>query len=264
MFNYLICLVGFPASGKSTFAQKFKEIMEQKSDNCSVTIIDPDIIRESITSGKFNHEKEKSVRKKNLKAIKKALISGDIVVSDDLNYYSSMRHDLMEIAETLKRGFFIIHIATPLETCLKWNEKRGKKVPNAVIQDVSNKFDEFNRYKWDLPLYTIDLSRVPNLSEKMVDIINMICNSVDKSNGSSSKDFEVQDHSNPYNERLEKITRKFVGDLLKNPEFRKIKEKVLKLRRQFVIENLNQSFSKTEITRALKTYLESRLNIRIS
>ena len=68
MLNFLICLVGFPASGKSTFAQEFKEIMEQKSDDCSVTIIDPDIIRESITRGKFNHEKEELVRKKNLKA----------------------------------------------------------------------------------------------------------------------------------------------------------------------------------------------------
>ena len=71
MPNYLICLVGLPASGKSTFAQKFKEIIEQKSDDNSVIIIDPDIIRESITPGDFNHKKEKSVRKKNLKSIKK-------------------------------------------------------------------------------------------------------------------------------------------------------------------------------------------------
>ena len=163
MLNYLICLVGFPASGKSAFAQKFKEIIEEKSEESRVTIIDPDIIRESITRGKFNHEKENLVRKKNLKAIRRALINGDIVISDDLNYYSSMRHDLMKIAETLKKGFFIIHIATPLETCLRWNENRGKKVPNEVIQDVSNKFDGFTRYKWDTPLNVIDLSKVSNL-----------------------------------------------------------------------------------------------------
>ncbi|MFX0069512.1 MAG: hypothetical protein ACFFAO_00260 [Candidatus Hermodarchaeota archaeon] len=28
--NFLICLVGLPASGKSTFAQRFKEIIEKK------------------------------------------------------------------------------------------------------------------------------------------------------------------------------------------------------------------------------------------
>ena len=264
MLNYLICLVGFPASGKSTFAQKFKEIIKQQSDESSVIIIDPDIIRESITHGKFNHEKENIVRKNNLKAIRKALINGDIVISDDLNYYSSMRHDLMMIAETLKKGFFIIHIATPLETCLRWNEKRGKKVPNEVIQDVANKFDGFNRYKWDTPLDIIDLSNAPNLSKKIADIINLIYNNIGKASINSNKDLEIKKHSNPNNERLEKITRIYVGGLLRNPEYRQIKERILEIRRNFVIENLNQSFSNTEITRALKIYLESRLNIRIS
>ena len=264
MLNYLICLVGFPASGKSAFAHKLKETIERKSDEHGVTIIDPDIIRESITRGKFDHEKEKIVRKKNLKAIRKALLDDDIVISDDLNYYSSMRHELMEIAKTLKRGFFIIHIATPLAICLRWNEERGKKVPNEVINDVASKFDDFNRYKWDTPLDIVDLSNIPNLSEKLEDIVSTIWIGVNKAAIDVKKDLEFIKHSNPNNERLEKITRKYVGKLLKNPKYRQNKEKILDLRRQFVMENLNQSFSKTEITKSLKIYLESRLDIRIS
>lgn len=264
MCNYLICLVGLPASGKSTFAQKFKEIIEQKSDNFSVKIIDPDIIRQSITPGEFNHEKENLVRKKNLKSTKKALINGNIVISDDLNYYSSMRHKLMKIAEDTNQGFFIIHIATPLETCLKWNEERGRKIPNEVIEDISNKFDDFKGYRWDKPLEIIDLSRVSNLSEKIEDIIDMISINVNKAKISARKVLGFKQHSNPNNERLERITRKFVGNLLKNPEFRQNKERILEIRRQFVMENLNKSFSKSEISRALKNYLESRLNVGLS
>jgi len=264
LVNYLICLVGLPASGKSTFAQKFKELIEQKSDDFNVRIIDPDIIRESIVHGDFNHKKEKIVRKKNLKSIKKALSTGNIVISDDLNYYSSMRHELMKIAEKAKVRFFIIHVATPLEICLKWNEERGKKIPNEVIQDISNKFDDFNRYGWDKPIEKFDLSKISNIPQKIEDIINTINIdenriNIDARNGSGSNK-----PSNLNNERLEKITRNFVGNLLKNPEYRKKKEKILEIRRQFVLENLNKSVSKSEISRAFKKYIENRLDIVIS
>jgi len=261
LFNYLLCLVGFPASGKSTFARKFKEIIERKFEDASVKIIDPDLIRESITRGEFNHKKEKLIRKKKKKSIKKALSNGNIVISDDLNYYSSMRHELMEIAKNMKRGFFIVHIATPLEACLKWNEDRGKKIPNEVIHNVSNKFDDFNRYGWDNPIDVVDPSKISNLSDKIEDIINTIGIKMNKEalyikTGSDSKD-----HSNPNNERLEKISRKYVGILLKNPEFREKKARILELRKQFVMENLNKSLSKSEISRGLKLYFESRLNM---
>ena len=260
LLNYLLCLVGFPASGKSTFARKFKEIIEQKIEDVRVKIIDPDLIRESITRGEFDHEKEKIVRKKNLKLIKKALSNGNIVISDDLNYYSSMRHDLMEVAENMKRRFFIIHIATPLEVCLKWNEKRGKKIPDEVIQNVSNKFDDFNRYGWDKPMDIVDLSDVSNISDKIEQVITTISIKMNEDNFSTRRELDTKRYSNHTNERLEKISRKYVGSLLKNPENRQIKEKILELRKRFVTENLNKSLSKSEISRALKVYFDNSLN----
>jgi tRNA uridine 5-carbamoylmethylation protein Kti12 len=253
--------VGFPASGKSTFARKFKEIIEKKFEDVRVKIIDPDLIRESITRGEFNHKKEKLVRKKKKKLIKKALSNGNIVISDDLNYYSSMRHELMEIAENMKRGFFIVHIATPLEECLKWNEERGKKIPNEVIHNVSNKFDDFNRYGWDNPIDVVDPSKISNLSDKIEDIINTISIKMNKDVLYMKTTVDSRKHSNPNNERLEKISRKYVGSLLKNPEYRQKKEKILELRKQFVMENLNKSLSKSEISRALKFYFENRLDV---
>ena len=257
----MLCLVGFPASGKSTFARKFKEKIEQKFEDVRVKIIDPDLIRESITRGEFNHKKEKLVRKKKIKLIKKALRNGEIVISDDLNYYSSMRHELMEIAENTKRGFFIIHIATPIEVCLKWNEERGKKIPNEVIHNVSNKFDDFNRYGWDKPIDIVDLSKISNLSLKIEEIVDDISNEMNKEFLSIGTGLDSKQHSNPNNERLERISRKYVGNLLKIPEYRQIKDKILELRKQFVMENLNKSLSKSEISRALNAYFENRLNV---
>ena len=42
--NFLICLTGLPASGKTTFAKVLKLILEKRLTDLSVQIIDPDII----------------------------------------------------------------------------------------------------------------------------------------------------------------------------------------------------------------------------
>ena len=105
--NFLIGLVGLPASGKSSFAKRFKDLFKEKVINFEILIIDPDIIRESLTGSEFDPEKEKLVREKNLVDIHSALQQDKIVISDDLNYYTSMRHDLKSIANKLKRHFFL-------------------------------------------------------------------------------------------------------------------------------------------------------------
>ena len=264
MLNYLICLAGLPASGKSTFARKYKEILEQKFENESVKIIDLDLIRNSLVPGDFNYKKEKRVRKKNLKLIQKALTKGDIVISDDLNYFSSMRHEILEIADKSKSNCYIIHISTPLEVCLKWNEKRGGNIPEEVIKNISQKFDNFNRYAWDKPLAKIDLSKISNLSQKVEDIMEIIRSDVNKAKISLKTVKESIKHSNANNERLEKITRKFVGQLFRNPKYLQNKERILEIRRQFVMENLNKSLSKSKISRTFKSYLEKHLDVSIS
>ncbi|MHA1487012.1 MAG: AAA family ATPase, partial [Promethearchaeota archaeon] len=91
--NFLIILVGLPASGKTTFAYKLKEKLESDFQN-NVKIIDPDIIRDKAFPNRFDFKNEPKIREKNIKSVRKHLIEGHIVISDDLNYYSSMRHDL--------------------------------------------------------------------------------------------------------------------------------------------------------------------------
>ena len=158
--NFLICLVGLPSSGKSTFAKALKIVLKKKYYDLDVIIIDPDLIRQRITPDKFNHNLEHLVRSKNLEIIRSELEKNNIVISDDLNYYSSMRHDLKSIADNLNIDFFIIHIATPIEICLKWNENRGKPIPNNVIRKIQDKFDNFNRYNWDHPIVSYNISDI--------------------------------------------------------------------------------------------------------
>lgn len=262
--NFLICLVGLPASGKTTFAKILKSAIEKKYNNLDVRIIDPDIIRLSMISNKFDYEKEHIIRKENLKKIRSELNKGHIVISDDLNYYSSMRHDLKEIADTLNIDFFIIHIATPIEICLKWNEKRGEPIPSMVIKRIHEKFDNFNRYKWDVTDAVYDLSQMIELNSLVEDFLENVL--VEGNN----KKFELKslemkkEFSNLDNENLDKITRIYVGKILHYSGYLPLKKRIIKLRKIYVKQNKNRALSEPEISKSFKFYLENKLNIQIN
>ena len=259
--NFLICLVGLPASGKSTFANTLNIALKNKFNNLSVRIVDPDKIRQDLTPDKFNHEKEHMVRRENLNTIMSELEKGNIVISDDLNYYTSMRHDLREITEQLNLNFYIVHLSTPIETCIKWNENRGKPIPNMVISKINERFDEFNKYKWDVPIAVYDLSQITEINHKINDLLAII----QKKGENVKYQFEVNKIlSNIDNENLDKVTRTYVNALLQNSKYLPLKKKIIKLRKTFVRENKNKTLRESEISNMFKRYLEKKLNVKIT
>jgi tRNA uridine 5-carbamoylmethylation protein Kti12 len=262
--NFLICLVGLPASGKSTFAKNFKRFLEREQENYEVKVIDPDIIRKSLTPDEFDYQQEQLVRKKNLEQIKTNLNDGFIVISDDLNYYSSMRHDLKLITEELNLNFFIIHISTPLEICLQWNEKRGKIIPNSVIKKIAHKFDNFDKYKWDSPIASINLSEVKDFNHFFENLMNKITYEMENLYEQQKKEGIFKQSTDLYNEMLDKTTRKIVGEILKNSEFKPLKNQILKFRKLYVKLNRNKFLNQSLITSNFKEYLEKNLNIEIA
>ncbi len=261
--NFLIALIGLPSSGKSRFAQVLANVIEKKQKPFKVKIIDPDKIRESISSDIFDYKKEKLVREHNLKAVEKALEEGYIVISDDLNYYTSMRHDLKEIADDCGVKLYMIHIATPIETCLKWNEERGKTIPNDVIKKINKKFDVFEKYNWDFPDAKYDLSQIINIEEKAKELMNFIERDLKDLGHFIVKKKYSNNQLTIYHEKLDRISRNIVGILLKNSNFISLKKDILKTRKFFVKENLNKSLKESEISKSFKIYLEKRLKIKI-
>ncbi len=262
--NFLICLAGLPASGKTTFANKLKIVLEKTFNNLQVKIIDPDIIRQKLAPDKFEPEKERIVRSENLNQIKRELKKGHIVISDDLNYYSSMRHDLKDIADNLNLNFFIIHIATPLEFCLKWNEDRGVPIPNDIIREIQIKFDKFDKYNWDFPEATIIPSQFLDIKDEIKKLAHTFIERLKYLEKIERIDVKRENHSNLDNENLEKISRKFVGNLLQNSNYLPLKDNLIKLRRLFVKFNRNKLLKVSEIRKSFKIFVEEKLNIEIS
>jgi tRNA uridine 5-carbamoylmethylation protein Kti12 len=261
--NFVICLAGLPASGKSTFAIKLKKILESKFNHLVVKIIDPDIIRENISSGNFDYRLEPKVREYYLTETRKELQQGKIVISDNLNYYSSMRHDLKKLADLFELKFFIIYISTPYNVCLQWNIKRGKPIPNKVIKEVNKKFDHFDKYSWDRPLAEFDLSQIQNLDEEIENLVNIIGQKIELSSITRENTQESEETFNIENENLDQLTRVLVGKLLQDKEFLSLRESILRSRKRFVRLHKNSNLSSDEITQKFREFLEKSLKIKI-
>ncbi|MFX0057082.1 MAG: AAA family ATPase [Candidatus Hodarchaeota archaeon] len=262
--NFLIILIGLPASGKSTFASEIKMVLEKSNPDFKVMIIDPDKIRNKISPKKFDYKKEHIVREKNLREIKSGLKKGFIVISDDLNYFSSMRHDLKKIAENLNKNYFLIHISTPIEQCIKWNNERGNPIPNQIIYKIKEKFDEFGGYAWDFPIKIYDLSQNLKMDSIVEDLLKHIENEP-SINLSEFEKLKKKDKINiKYHQNLDRETRKVVGTLLNNSNYSNLKTEILKKRKLFVKNNLNAFLQKSEISKKFIAFLEKQLKIDIS
>lgn len=259
----MLIIVGLPASGKTTIANIFKHLIERKYENFQVKIVDPDLIRKTISPNDFNPKKEQLVRKQNLKAVKRGLNEGFIVISDDLNYYTSMRHDLKQIAEKNKSNYFIIHVDTPLRKCIEWNENRGKFIPNDVIYKVKDKLDKFDNYKWDHPILTIDPSKSDNLEEDLEKLINLIEKNLNLQSLIASYKRKRTDKTQ-YHEKLDSLTRKIIANIANNEKNLRYIKEILNLRKEFIKTHLKKSLSDTEISEEFLKFITRHLNIETS
>jgi tRNA uridine 5-carbamoylmethylation protein Kti12 len=262
--NFLICLTGLPASGKTTFANKLKEILEKKFTKLTVTIIDPDKIRQTMAPDEFNYTLEPIVRERNLTDINKELSKGNIVISDDLNYYSSMRHDLKNLAENFKINFLIIHISTPFKTCLTWNEMRGEPIPNIIIDKIRKKFDDFGKYKWDYPLLSYDPSQIRDTDKGFEGLVSELIKRLTSPQTISKEEKELEKSSRWDNQNLDRITRIYVGKLLRNPKLIPFKKKIIKTRKLYMKLYKNKALTEFEIVTTFKDYLKKSLTIKNS
>jgi tRNA uridine 5-carbamoylmethylation protein Kti12 len=262
--NFIICLTGLPASGKTTFANSLKLILEKSLANFTTKIIDPDVIRQKIAPNKFNYKLEPTVRKQNLTEVGKELTKGNVVISDDLNYYSSMRHDLKNLADDFNVKFFIIYISTPFETCLEWNKKRVKPIPSKIIERIHKKFDDFGKYNWDYPEAKFDISQIKDLNKEIEDLVNILIKKISISKKILEEKRELRYSLNWDNQNLDKITRIYVGKLLGNPKLTPLKKKIIKTRKLFVKHYKNKALKELEIATSFNDCLEKSLNIKIS
>ncbi|MHA1577544.1 MAG: AAA family ATPase [Candidatus Thorarchaeota archaeon] len=228
MNQFLLVLCGIPASGKTTFAENILKLVEKE---LPVKIVSTDYWRDAEYYAEFKPSNEHRVRKAALEKTRELLVEGFSVIHDDTNYYTSMRHELYEIAKAEECAFGIIRILTPINTALKWNKQRSQMIPEKVITRIYEKFeDPGTKYAWDKPLAKVDLSKSTTF-----DSTKLVLELVTKLNRIGRKEITQNTNENLYDIATRKVVSAFLKDqpsCRNDPEVFKIRREILRLAKE--------------------------------
>lgn len=132
--QYLYCLVGLSASGKSTIGKKLAE------ENNAV-IISSDAIRGEICEdGVADQSKNEEVFRIFHKRIKDNLTNGVNVIADATNVTLKARRSLLENVAKVDCYKIAYIVPKPVEQCIRDNVGREYPVPDGVIEKQMNRF----------------------------------------------------------------------------------------------------------------------------
>ncbi len=237
----LLVFSGLPSSGKTSVAFSLAKKIELEL-NKKVMVIGSDQIRAMIPilDVRFVPEREEMIRNFTLILVEKALDYNDVVINDDMNYYKSMRHDFYKIARVKECNFFIVYFKLDLDIVLEWNKKRGLPIPQDLIKKIAKKFDKFGTYSWDSPIFTVD--NYNNTPDKNADLIlEQLRDKLDTPHDCLT---DISGKNLPkLSDFYDKYTRKIVSELLKNPENRRFKKEILKIRKEVLAHVLKNNLN---------------------
>lgn len=137
-----IMLVGLPASGKSTYAEKLKEK--------GYHIHSSDKIREELTGDVNSQDKNIDVFAELHKRVKNDLQNGISCVYDATNMSRKRRVSFLNDIKNIECEKICILFLTPIEECKRRNQERERKVPEGVFDKMLKSFWVPMEYEgWD-------------------------------------------------------------------------------------------------------------------
>ena len=131
--NSLIVMCGIPGSGKSFYAESYKN----SHDN--YYIVSTDSIREELLGDASNQKDGWAIFMTAYDRITNHLKDGHNVIFDATNIYRKSRKKILKyfrkvFGDTI--NLICVYMCTPLELCLKRNMDRDRVVPEGVIRNM--------------------------------------------------------------------------------------------------------------------------------
>lgn len=138
MSKSLIChfLIGCPGSGKSTFAALLAKAGGYK-------IVSTDKIRETLYGDESIQGDWSVIEAQVLAQIREAIALNQSVIYDATNAQRAWRTTLLMQLATENIQWVAWHLQTSLETCKAWNQKRKRRVPDSVIEQMFKSLQDF-------------------------------------------------------------------------------------------------------------------------
>jgi len=244
---FLIIFCGIPCSGKSTLAQKIADKLENEH-GYSTVIVTSDAFRHMVPTyqRKFEPDLEQFIRGATYHTVQEALKSGLTVISDDINYYRSIRRQLKRISDLAKADYAIIYVNTPLEVALKWNKKRGEPIPNSLIEEIYYKLDKpGEKYRWDTPFLVLDPSK-----DELEELTKLVASKIHEKIGAKKGLIPKKELQKPssYRANLDRETRHAMGEIMKRYKNLNLTEEISDLRKRIMEEAFEKKLSAQETT----------------
>ncbi|PAX49831.1 ATP-binding protein, partial [Brunnivagina elsteri] len=131
-------LIGVPGSGKSTFADALEKLG-------NYVIVSTDEIRSRLYGDAAIQGNWHEIENQALLLIRQAQILGKGVIYDATNFKRAFRMDFLIKLEDGKTSphWIAWHFKTPIETCIEWNQKRDRQVPQPIIESMSRLLTNF-------------------------------------------------------------------------------------------------------------------------
>jgi predicted kinase len=130
----VLLLRGLPASGKSTYA---KELV---SKDHNWVRVNKDDLRAMMNGGVFSRKLEEQIVITERELVENALKIGKNVVVDDTNFNLAHERYFSQLARYYKAEFEVKFFDTPLEECIKRDNKRPNGVGEAVIYKMYDQY----------------------------------------------------------------------------------------------------------------------------
>lgn len=136
-------MVGIPLSGKSTVAQKLKEMLESKGKR--VQIINEESLSLIKNEAYKDSTSEKMTRGFLRSNVDKLLNKDDTVILDSMNYIKGYRYELNCLARNNATSMCVVFCKTELETAMKrWEAipESANKLNKELLEDYASRMEE--------------------------------------------------------------------------------------------------------------------------
>jgi len=210
-------LIGIPGSGKTTLALALQRHLPNSE------VISTDAIRQDLYGDPAIQGNWSDIFTQVQRQFDQWMTQGKTIIYDATNVKRSWRSSVLRLSDQAWVGW---HLTTPIETCLEWNQKRDRQVPEAVIQNLYRALvkDGISCTEGMDIVEAIDISQYPDLPQHLLERLPPLVSYLEEISAMADDMFSGQDRFTQKECRwlarmaieLERYTLPTYGDCLDN------------------------------------------------
>lgn len=158
----LLLITGYPASGKSTIANRISNYFKEFGFEGEIEIITEENDLNFTRSIYEDFKKEKEVRSILRSAVQRILLNKKtLVICDSLNHIKGYRYELYTLAKNYETRYAVLSCNFPITVCKWLNSQRTEKLrySDTVFTEILNRYEHPNaENRWDSPLFEINIT----------------------------------------------------------------------------------------------------------